>query len=82
MKPEQLELEHESFAVWFEREFPDWCVLVGELREAGQDPDSIERVLRRLCYARGIHPLFVVGAMAWMNRRYGVKVYIAPVRFN
>lgn len=79
---EQLELERESFAVWFEDRFPDWCILVGELREAGQSPEQIEQVLVRLCFLRGINRLFVVGARAWMQRRFGDHVYIPAVRFN
>lgn len=78
---EQLELERESFALWFEENFPDWCVMVGELREAGLAAEQVEHVLARLCYMRGINTLFVVGARAWMHKRFGVA-YIPPVRFN
>ncbi len=78
---EQLEVERESFALWFEDRFPDWCVLIGELREAGQSAEQVEAVMARLCYRSGINPLFVVGARAWMHRRFGVA-YIPPVRFN
>jgi len=78
---EQLELERESFAMWFESKFPDWAVLVGELGEAGHTAEQVESVLVRLCYRNGIHPLFVVCARAWMHKRFGVA-YVAPVRFN
>lgn len=82
MGTEQLEVERESFALWFEREFPDWCVMVGEMREAGQSVDQIVTLLTRLCYLRGIHPLFVVGARQWLDHRYGGRVYVPAVRFN
>lgn len=78
---ETLDIERESFAVWFEMHFPDWCVMVGNMREAGQTVEQIEHALVRLCYIRGIHPLFVVGARAWLHRRYG-EYYVPAVRFN